>query len=240
MEEIRLNRWLSMKGLASRRQADAFIREGKVLVNGTVATLGTKVTGEEKIEVNGRVTEGTTLPPPVLLLYNKPRGIVCTTSRRDKNNIIDAIRYKERIVPVGRLDKDSEGLLLLTNQGELMNEILRSRNGHEKEYEVSVDKTLTPAMLETLRGEFEMDGRIAKAALVEQTGPCTLRMILTQGINRQIRRMCEGAGLRVMKLRRVRIMNLRLGELRTGSYRPITKDERAELLRRIESHKQYS
>ncbi len=230
-KEIRLNKYLSESGLCSRRKADEYIEAGLVTVNGVVAVCGTKVTDKDKVEFKGKPV--TDKPASIILAYNKPRGIVCTTEKREKNNIVDHINYPERIYPVGRLDKDSEGLILLTNNGEVMDKILRSRYDHEKEYEVSVDKEVTEVFLEGLRQPVPILDTYTKKSKVTKTGPCTFNIVISQGLNRQIRRMCEYFGYRVMKLKRIRIINIELKNLKKDEYRRLTIEEEKELFKRI-------
>ena len=238
MEE-RLNKWLSRMGVCSRREADRLISEGKVLVDGKTAQMGQRIEDGQKVICDGKPVgdadggRGEVKPPrPVLLAVNKPRGIVCTTSDKDRaKNIVEMLSYPERIYPVGRLDKESEGLILMTNQGDLVNKIMRSTNAHEKEYIVTVDKVLTDEFIK------QMSEGVWLEELERKTLPCKVRkqgerrfsIILTQGLNRQIRRMCETLGFHVQTLKRVRIMNLRLGNLKTGTYRKVSKEEYEEL-----------
>ena len=233
MEE-RLNKWLSQMGVCSRREADRLIEAGKVLVDNRPASMGQKVTPGQKVVCNGKMVrvDRSQRPRPVLLAVNKPKGIVCTTTDKDRaENIVDFLGYPERIYPVGRLDKDSEGLLLMTNQGDLVNKIMRSGNAHEKEYIVTIDKPVTERFLEQMAGGIrlpELD-QVTRPCKVKKVERNTFSIILTQGLNRQIRRMCEACGCQVKRLVRVRIMNIRLGNLRTGAYRQITKEEYEEL-----------
>lgn len=222
-KEVRLNKYLSDSGLCSRRKADEYIDAGYVTINGAVATMGTKVRKGDIVAYKGK-TVGIA-EELVVLAFNKPRGIVCTTDKREKNNIVDYINYSSRIYPVGRLDKDSEGLILMTNNGDIADKILRSRNNHEKEYEVSVDKEITKEFIEGMRKPVPILDTFTKESKVIQTGPCSFRIIITQGLNRQIRRMCEYFGYRVMKLKRVRIINVSLGNLKKGQLRKLTKEE---------------
>ena len=240
MEE-RLNKWLSRMGVCSRREADRLIEEGKVLVEGMPAVTGQKVSEGQSVVCDGRAV-GTAggreaAPRPVLLAVNKPRGIVCTTSDKDRaENIVEFLAYPERIYPIGRLDKDSQGLLLMTNQGDLVNKIMRCSNGHEKEYEVTTDRPVTKEFLEKMASGLwlaELE-RKTLPCKVKKTGDRSFSIILTQGLNRQIRRMCEACGCHVRTLKRVRIMNIRLGELREGSFREITGDEYRMLLAQLE------
>ena len=229
-EAVRLNKFLSESGFCSRREADRLIEAGKVKVDGLTASMGMKVKPGQQVEADGTVIGGK--DRPVVLLVNKPRGIVCTTSDKDRaENIVEFLNYPVRIYPVGRLDKDSEGLLLMTNQGELVNQILKGRYGHEKEYLVTVNKEITAAFLERMRKGVKILDTVTRPCTVEQTGEKSFRIILTQGLNRQIRRMCEALGYQVRTLKRVRIMNLKLGTLKTGEYREITKEELQELER---------
>ena len=228
--DVRLNRFLSDAGFCSRREADRLIEAGRVTVDGTKAELGTRVRPGQVVKVGSKVVRQN--DRMVLIAFNKPRGIVCTTDRvREKNNIIDYIHYPERIYPVGRLDKDSEGLLLMTNQGDLVNKIMRSGNAHEKEYIVTIDKPVTEHFLEQMAGGIRLSelDQVTRPCKVKKVDRNTFSIILTQGLNRQIRRMCEACGCQVKRLVRVRIMNIRLGNLRTGAYRQITKEEYEEL-----------
>lgn len=228
--EIRLNKYLSESGVCSRREADRLIEAGKVTVDGKTAVTGMKVLPSQAVTVDGKTVGGK--DRPVLLAVNKPRGIVCTTSDKDRaENIVEFLKYPVRIYPIGRLDKDSEGLLLMTNQGELVNRILRSRYGHEKEYLVTVDKPVTKDFIEKMSRGVEILDTCTKPCEVEKTGERSFRIILTQGLNRQIRRMCEALGFHVKTLKRIRIMNMKLGNLRTGESREITGDEWDELNR---------
>lgn len=229
-EEIRLNKYLSEAGVCSRREADRLIEAGKVTVDGVTASMGMKVVQGQQVVCDGKTVGGK--ERPVLLAVNKPRGIVCTTSDKDRaENIVEFLNYPIRVYPVGRLDKESEGLLLMTNQGEMMDQILRGRNGHEKEYQVTVDKKITGDFIRRMGAGVAILDTVTRPCEVEQTGEKTFRIILTQGLNRQIRRMCEVLGYQVTKLRRVRIMNIKLGNLKTGAYREVTGAELAELNR---------
>ena len=228
-EEIRLNKYLSEAGICSRREADRCIEAGKVLVNGKVAGMGQKVKMSDCVEYCGREVIGKL--KDVLLLFNKPVGIVCTAEKREKHNVVDYIDYSTRLYPVGRLDKNSRGLLLMTNQGDLVNQIMRSRYHHEKEYIVRVDRPIDAVFVERMAAgvylsELKVTTRPCK---VEKLSKFTFRIILTQGLNRQIRRMCMECGYHVRDLERVRIMNLTLDGIAEGQYRPITAAEFAEL-----------
>lgn len=234
MEE-RLNKWLSRMGLCSRREADRLIEAGKVLVDGHKAVVGQKVLPGQCIICEGKaVGEGrNSKPAPVLLAVNKPKGIVCTTSDKDRaENIVEYLKYPERIYPVGRLDKDSEGLLLMTNQGDLVNKIMRGSNAHEKEYIVTVNREITAEFLDKMSGGVELKelGQVTRPCRTEKVDEKTFSIVLTQGLNRQIRRMCKACGFEVQSLKRVRIMNICLGGLPKGAYRKINGAEYKELL----------
>ena len=234
MEE-RLNKWLSRMGLCSRREADRLIEAGKVMVDGHKAVVGQKVLPGQRIICEGKtVGEGrSSKPAPVLLAVNKPKGIVCTTSDKDRaENIVEYLKYPERIYPVGRLDKDSEGLLLMTNQGDLVNKIMRGSNGHEKEYIVTVNREITAEFLDKMSGGVELKelGQVTRPCRTEKVDEKTFSIVLTQALNRQIRRMCKACGFEVQSLKRVRIMNICLGGLPKGAYRKINGAEYKELL----------
>lgn len=225
----RLNKYLSDAGVCSRRQADRYVEEGRIFIDGEKAQLGQKVMPGQNVLLDGKPVRVNR--KRILLAMNKPRGIVCTTQKKEKDNIVDFMNYPERIYPVGRLDKDSQGLILMTNDGELMNEILKARNGHEKEYEVKVDKPVTKQFLRRMAQGVPILDTVTRPCKVRQTGPCTFRIILTQGLNRQIRRMCETLGYRVKELTRLRIMNITLSALPEGQYREVTETEMSELER---------
>ena len=220
---MRLNKYLSDAGVCSRREADRLVEEGKILVDGVQATLGMQVTAEQEILVNGKKVERE--EKKILLVFHKPRGVECTTSPKVKNNVISYIGYPIRVYYVGRLDKDSEGLLLLTNEGELVNKIMRAGNCHEKEYVVTVDKPITREFVQKMKNGVPVLGTVTRKCQVFQTGKRTFQIILTQGMNRQIRRMCEYLGYRVKRLKRVRVMNICLGDLPVGKYREATAEE---------------
>ena len=209
MESIRLNKYLSDAGICSRRQADRWIEEKRITVNGEIAGMGMKVAPDSEVCLDGKLIKKE--EKKVLLAMNKPAGIVCTAEKRERNNIVDYMKYPKRIYPVGRLDKDSTGLLLLTNDGELVNKIMRAGNYHEKEYLVSVNKPVTEEFCRKMSRGVAILDTVTRPCKVEKTGEKSFRIILTQGLNRQIRRMCETLGYRVMTLQRVRIMNIRLG-----------------------------
>ena len=226
---VRINKYLSDAGICSRREADTVIASGKVTIDGVVAEMGSKVLPGQKVLYRGK--EVTKMDKQVLIAFYKPVGIVCTTdTKREKDNVIDYLKYPERIYPIGRLDKDSEGLLLLTNDGDIVNKILRAGNHHEKEYLVTVNKPLTAEFLKGMAGGVPILDTVTKPCVIEQTGKCSFKIILTQGLNRQIRRMCEYFGYRVLTLKRVRIMHIQLGHLLPGSYRNLTDAE----LKRLE------
>lgn len=224
---MRLNKYLSDAGICSRREADRLVQDGKVTVDGKTAVLGMQIEEGQEIWVNGK--EVRREEKKVLLLFHKPRGIECTANPKVKNNVISYIDYPIRIYYIGRLDKDSEGLLLLTNQGELVNKMMRAGNCHEKEYLVTVDKPVTDDFIRKMSCGVPILGTVTRKCHVEKTGEKSFRIILTQGLNRQIRRMCEYLGYRVKRLKRVRVMNLELGSLPAGQYREATKKELEEL-----------
>ncbi len=231
-EGTRLNKYISEAGVASRRAADKLIEEGKVTINGKPAVVGDKVYDDDIVAVNGKRIEK--VEEDIILVFNKPRGITCTSNPEDKDNVIDFIGYPKRIYSVGRLDKDSQGLLLMTNNGELANRIMRSRGEHEKEYIVTVDRQVTKEFVKGMsNGVPILEDRITKKCFVEKIDDSTFRIILKQGLNRQIRRMCEYFGYDVIRLERIRVMNIRLGKLKEGRYRDITKEEREELYREL-------
>lgn len=226
-EEIRLNKFLSDSGVCSRREADRLIEKKKVTVDGAVAVLGMKIrTGQEVICDGVKVK---IKKDRVLIALNKPVGIECTTSKEVKDNIVDFVGYPTRIYPVGRLDKNSEGLIFLTNDGSLVNEIMKASKGHEKEYIVRVDKKITLDFLKKMREGIPILDTITKPCIVEKINAYMFRIILTQGLNRQIRRMCEYLEYNVINLKRIRIMNVYLGELEVGKYRLVTEQEMFEL-----------
>ena len=221
----RINKFLSEIGYCSRRAADKLIEQGRVKINGEVPLMGTKISDGDEVSVNGKVVHRAKKKKMVYIVFNKPRGIVCTTDQlREKDNIIDYINYPTRIFPIGRLDKPSEGLIFLTNDGDIVNKILRARNNHEKEYEVYVDKPVTKEFVEHMKNGVPILDTITRKCKVKQTGKKTFKIILTQGLNRQIRRMCEYLGYEVKKLKRVRIMNIKL-DIKVGEYRDFTSSE---------------
>ena len=225
----RINKYLSELGYCSRRRADRLIKEGRVTINGKIPEIGAKVEDGDQVEVEGQRIGKSTKKKKVYLVFNKPVGIVCTTDRVvEPNNIIDFIKYPQRIFPVGRLDKPSEGLIFLTNDGEIVNKILRANNNHEKEYIVSVNRPISREFIQTMSNGVEILETITKSCSVKQLGPKKFKIILTQGLNRQIRRMCETLGYKVKSLKRVRIMNIKL-DVPVGKYREFTKKELFEL-----------
>ena len=226
---IRLNKYLSDAGFCSRREADRLVEQGKVRVDGRIAELGMRIPLQASVTVEGTPVEREA--KKVLIALNKPAGIVCTAQKKDKMNVVDFVNYPVRVYPVGRLDKDSTGLLLLTNDGELVNKIMRAGNYHEKEYIVTVDKAITPSFCRSMASGVAILDTVTRPCKVEQLGNTKFRIILTQGLNRQIRRMCEALGYRVKTLTRVRIMNIGLGDLPEGSIREIQGTELEELRR---------
>lgn len=241
-EPVRLNKYLSDAGVCSRRQADRYVEAGRITVDGVLAVMGQKVLPHQKICVDGREVhagqkmdlEGKEIQLKsrrIVLAVNKPQGIVCTTEKREKDNIVDFIGYPERIYPMGRLDKDSEGLILMTNDGELMDQILRARNYHEKEYIVRVNRPVTMDFVDQMSKGVAILDTVTRPCEVEKIGPYMFRIVLTQGLNRQIRRMCEALDYRVRWLKRVRVMNINLGHLPSGEYREVKGRELEELLK---------
>lgn len=220
---VRINKYLGDAGVCSRREADKWIEQGKVTIDGAVARMGSRVFPGQKVIFNGK--ELKKQEEQVLLAFYKPVGIVCTTDTREPDNVIDFLNYGKRIYPIGRLDKESEGLLLLTNDGDIVNKILRAGNHHEKEYLVTVNKPLTPEFLKGMAGSVPILDTVTKPCIIEQTGKCSFKIILTQGLNRQIRRMCEYFDYRVVALKRVRIMHIQLGHLKPGTYRNLSAGE---------------
>lgn len=230
---VRINKYLSEAGVCSRREADRRIENQEVRINDRIAVAGDRVMPEDTVYVGGvKVAKEEEM---ILLAMNKPVGIVCTAEKREKNNVIDFLNYPKRVYPVGRLDKDSEGLLPLTNNGDIVNKMMRAGNRHEKEYIVTVNRPVTDSFLRGLSGGVPLVelATTTRKCKVEKVAGRQFRIILTQGLNRQIRRMCEYFGYRVEKLVRVRIMNIELGDLKPGEYRPVTKEEYATLTKLI-------
>ena len=230
-EGIRLNKYIASSGLCSRREADTLIESGKVTINGIVAVQGSKVLAGDVVEVNGRKV--TPEDDMVYIAFNKPLGITCTTDTRDPSNIIDYIGFDERIFPVGRLDKNSSGLILLTNDGSIVNKLLRAENGHEKEYLVTVNRPYDKNFIKSMESGVPVLGQLTLPCRIKPAGDRSFKIILHQGLNRQIRRMCEYLGYKVTKLKRIRFMNIMLGDLETGKWRYLTSAEKRELLKDI-------
>jgi 23S rRNA pseudouridine2604 synthase len=224
---MRINKYLAESGVASRRQADEWIATGRVTINGEQAQLGTVVSDGDEICVDGKMLRDK--PTKIYIALNKPVGITCTTEPSVRGNIVDFVNHSQRIFPIGRLDKDSEGLILLTNDGDIVNSILRAEQRKEKEYLVTVDRDLTEACIRGLASGVKILGRMTLPCEVEQLAPSMFRIILTQGMNRQIRRMCEAWGYNVKRLRRIRIMHIQLGDLSVGKWRPLTTKELTEM-----------
>jgi 23S rRNA pseudouridine2604 synthase len=227
---MRLNKFIAETGVCSRREADKWIEARRVTCNGSVATLGTQVNAGDEVRLDGKLLGAK--KKQIYIALNKPVGIVCTTEPDIENNIVAFVAHRERIFPVGRLDKDSEGLILLTNDGDIVNEILRSENNHEKEYVVTLDRAITDLSLTMLSSGVKIMGQMTKPSKVSRQGQNVFRIILTQGLNRQVRRMCSALGYKVQRLKRVRIMNVKLGNLETGKWRYLTQSELAGLLPR--------
>jgi 23S rRNA pseudouridine2604 synthase len=226
-----LNKYISDTGFCSRREADKYIEEGRVSVNGKGAKKGNRVTEDDSILIDGEPLKKKIAP--VYIMLNKPKGITCTTDLKDKTNIIDFINYKSRIFPIGRLDKLSEGLIFLTNDGDIVNKILRAGNGHEKEYVVTTDKSITKDFINKMRSGVKILGTITNKCFVKQDADKKFTIILMQGLNRQIRRMCAALDYKVTSLKRMRIMNITLGNLRQGKWRYFSPDEIVEINKRI-------
>jgi 23S rRNA pseudouridine2604 synthase len=225
---VRLNKYISETGLCSRREADKWIEAGRVTLNGQPAALGSQVAAGDEVRVDGGSIG--VKRQQVYIALNKPVGIICTTEAHIEDNIIDHVGYPERIFPVGRLDRDSEGLILLTNNGDIVNEILRSENNHEKEYLVTVDRPITDLSLRMLADGVKIMGELTKPSKVARLNAQSFRIILTQGLNRQIRRMCSALGYKAQRLQRVRIMNIHLGNLQPGQWRHLTPGELKDLM----------
>ena len=234
-ETVRLNKFLSEKGICSRREADRLVDEGKVMVNGVCAVMGQKVSSADEIVVDGKKVS-TKQVKPVLIAVNKPAGIVCTTARFEgEKNIVDMVKYPTRIYPIGRLDKESEGLILMTNLGDLANEISKASNSHEKEYVVTVNNQVTESFLDKMRRGMHLEELNADTmpCVCTKTGNREFHIILKQGLNRQIRRMCAACGYRVDTLKRIRIMNIHLGNIPQGNFRNVTDAEFDKLIKTL-------
>ena len=230
---VRLNKWISETGICSRREADTLIAEQQVKVNGQIAEMGVRVGPEDKVEVRGQLLGDK--PERVYLAYNKPIGVTCTTERKIRSNIVDAVNYPQRIFPIGRLDRPSEGLILLTNDGDIVNKILRAGNEHEKEYIVTLAERFDDVFLQKMRNGVPVLDTVTKPCQAQRVSAKTFRIVLTQGLNRQIRRMAEYLGHEVVKLKRLRIMHIGLGELKPGEYRLLGGKELA-VLEKVLSH----
>lgn len=234
-ETVRLNKFLSEKGICSRREADRLVDEGKVMVNGVCAVMGQKVSSADEIVVDGKKVS-TKQVKPVLIAVNKPAGIVCTTARFEgEKNIVDMVKYPTRIYPIGRLDKESEGLILMTNLGDLANEISKASNSHEKEYVVTVNNQVTESFLDKMRRGMHLEELNADTmpCVCTKTGNREFHIILKQGLNRQIRRMCAACGYRVETLKRIRIMNIHIGNIPQGNFRNVTDAEFDKLIKTL-------
>ena len=224
---INLNKYISSTGICSRREAEKLIVAGRVSLNGNPTQLGNRVFSGDVVRIDGRLLEAK--PTTLYLAFNKPVGIVCTTDLKERNNIIKYINYPERLFPIGRLDKPSEGLIFLTNDGDIVNKILRAGNNHEKDYVVSVDKPITDAFVHKMANGVPILGTVTKKCQVQKLGTHSFQIVLTQGLNRQIRRMCEYLGYEVLSLKRTRIMNVNLDKLAVGDWRELTEEELFEI-----------
>ncbi|MHC1786451.1 MAG: pseudouridine synthase [Christensenellales bacterium] len=233
MEDRRLNKYIADSGCCSRREADRLIAEGKVTINGRVAAIGEKVAMGARVVVDKHPIREAGVK--AYLAVYKPAGIVCTADTREPMNIVDYIGYPGRIFPIGRLDKDSEGLILLTSDGDIVNRILRASGRHEKEYEVAVDRPVTAEFISRMSRGVPVLGQVTLPCRLRKTGPSSFSIILVQGLNRQIRRMCEYLGYQVLHLRRIRIMNIALGNMRPGNWRPLSAAELSELMRNLDA-----
>ncbi|HAT4191831.1 TPA: 23S rRNA pseudouridine(2604) synthase RluF [Clostridium perfringens] len=232
-DKVRLNKYISETGFCSRREADKLIEQGRVKIDGLKATTGMKVSKGQSVFIDGKPLKVEN--ELVYIALNKPVGITCTTESKIKGNIVDFINHEKRIFPIGRLDKDSQGLIFMTNDGDIVNKILRAGNNHEKEYIVTVNKSITDEFIKGMSNGVPILGTVTKKCLVKKESKNSFRIILTQGLNRQIRRMCEYFGYEVKKLERIRIMNVSLGNLKIGSWRYLTKKELAEINRLTEN-----
>ncbi|MCR5743526.1 MAG: pseudouridine synthase [Lachnospiraceae bacterium] len=232
MDKVRINKYLSEVGYCSRRQADALIEAGKIMVNGHQVVNGEKVDDSDEIVIEGQklnARAGDILP--VFLVFNKPRGVVCSSEGQGSVTVEEYLKYPQRVFSVGRLDKESEGLLILTNQGDVAQRISKARFNHEKEYVVTVDRPVTEEFLEKMRAGVHILGTVTRPCRAWKTGTKSFHIVLTQGLNRQIRRMCDECGCHVTKLKRIRVMNIKLGDLTTGAYRDFTEEELKELMK---------
>lgn len=234
-ETLRLNKAISDTGFCSRREADRVIEEGRVTINGKEAVLGDRVTSQDDVRVDGRRIKFKNPEESIYIAFNKPKGITCTTERNVHGNIIDFIRHPKRIFPIGRLDKPSEGLIFLTSDGNIVNKILRAGNQHEKEYIVTVNKPITPEFLRKMGNGVPVLDTITAKCFIKKESDFVFKIILTQGLNRQIRRMCEYLNFEVTKLKRIRIMNISLQNIPVGKWRNLSPDELEEIMRMVES-----
>ena len=230
---VRLNKFIAESGYCSRREADRLIDEGRVAINGRVGTLGDRVGPGARVTVDGRALRGRS--PKVYIALNKPVGVVCTADPREPMNVVDYLGYPERVFPIGRLDKDSHGLLLLTSDGEIVNRLLRAAGGHEKEYQVVIDRPVTPEFVKRMSAGVPILDTVTLPCRVRRTGERSFDIVLVQGLNRQIRRMCEALGCKVVSLKRVRVMNVSLGGLKPGQWRMLTDGELSEMMRRLDA-----
>ena len=230
--QTRINKFLSESGFCSRREADKLLEQGRITINGVIPELGTKVSAEDEIRVDGKLIREKT-EKPIYLAFNKPVGIECTTNQNVRDNIVDYINYPKRIFPIGRLDKASEGLIFMTDDGDIVNKILRARNNHEKEYIVTVNRPITDRFIERMGNGIPILDKVTKKCKVEQISKFVFKIILTQGLNRQIRRMCEYLDYEVTALKRIRIINISL-DVHVGRYRDLTEDEIKQLNKLIE------
>lgn len=234
-KSISLNKFISQTGICSRREADQWILDGRVKINGKPTQKGNRVFPGDKVTIDGKPLKAK--PKPIYLAFHKPVGITCTTDRRDKDNIIDFLKYPARIFPIGRLDKASSGLIFLTNDGDIVNEILREENQHEKEYIVKVNRPISNRFVERMSQGIPILGTKTKRCIVEKQSKFVFRIILTQGLNRQIRRMCEFCDYKVVSLKRVRIMQVRLGQLQVGKWRHLSAKEIQQIQQQIQQPK---
>ncbi|ERM16930.1 23S rRNA pseudouridine(2604) synthase RluF [Brevibacillus laterosporus] len=228
---MRINKFISETGYCSRREADKLIETGRVTINGVIAELGSQATSQDDVKIDGKALG--IKKEAIYIALNKPVGITCTTERHIKGNIIDFVNHPERIFPIGRLDKDSEGLILLTNDGDIVNKILRAENNHDKEYIVTVDKPITDSFLKGMASGVRILGTTTKPCQVQRMNERSFRIILTQGLNRQIRRMCQVFGYKVQRLQRIRIMNIHLDGIKKGEWRDVTTKELNQLLQNL-------
>jgi 23S rRNA pseudouridine2604 synthase len=219
----RINKYISETGFCSRREADKYIEQGRVTINGVIPEMGTKVNPEDEVKIDGKLLKSK--DAPIYIAFNKPVGITCTTDLADKDNIIDYIHHSKRIFPIGRLDKPSEGLIFLTNDGDIVNKILRAGNNHQKEYIVTVDKPITAEFIKKMANGVQILETVTQKCVVEQLDSKRFKIILTQGLNRQIRRMCDVLEYKVLKLKRIRIMNINIDGIAVGKWRNLTEEE---------------